>query len=817
MLLGSPWPNGALRTVIFGAIFALGAGLFLYNFTFFKFATDEPYGMLMGDIALDNNFLIGHGRGSAATSIFFGPYFAYLMGAIVWLTHDPRYVMLTITIINIVGILLAIIYLARTLPAIYAVGATLLLSVSPGLILNANRLWEPAPIFPFVVLFHIALYRFLKQGTPLSFVTACALAAIISQFHLSGFFLFPLLALIAFLYRKLLGIRWLAASGAAVLLFVLPYALFMLSGDGWKIIVDYLAPTDEIAVSKPDLAFIDYLQQSVITPAWRMLDMNFGASSIYFFKYVFGKHLFKYAMEWYSGPLASPLYWLSMTIGFSFLVGWGAYLVWVIRHRSFFSNDDEQSVFYPLPFQISGFMVTGVIFTYLILRIPTWPHYFQTLYPCYAILSAWPLWRLWRFISMRILVSLCLVAHIALVFILLSGVKTSGAAPSYRATYETQEKIRDAVWEATPKGKVPQIYLQSKIYVLAAIYSMVGWENAIGDLPREPIAVVIEWDPYSFKAIWSVKNIGQEINKRVGLLKRAVKIIPDGSSVLADDSFNSDLDQVRAEVVRFMPLADISVSDQRIRSAWLKSTALAEGSIDHNTPYQLLKGRTNVSPYHGRALPDNAGDFEYIFLNLYDPRKLNLRKNRWEIIALQKMLQEKSYGLLYQEGGVFIFKRGLDKKLDAKYFREYIFSYQVMHLPRQTGLNSLLSLRPRREVRVASDKVGGPGFLSFGPYIKLPKGEYQAFFDIRIENNQNKPILDLDVTGLGGSRILAKKEVSNDKGGQWQTVLLPFTVDQEGMEKIEFRVLFKGGGTVSFEKIRLEMSDQQIEAYIRGL
>ena len=804
-------------TILFGVIFLLGACLFLYNFSFFKFATDEPYGMILGEIALDKNLLISHGRGSDATGLVFGPNFVYLMGAIAWFTHDPRYVMLAITLLNVAGVLLGVIYLARTLPVAYAAGATLLLAINPGLVLNANRIWEPAPIFFFVVLFHIALYHFLKRGAPSSFVAACAFATIVSQFHLSGFFLFPLLGILAISYRKLLGLRWLAVCLATTLLLAAPFIYFLFVEEGLKQIAGYFAASGGAGGAEHDFFSADYWRLRVINPAQRTLDMNFGASSIYFFKYVFGNRLFRHVVERYSGSLATPLYWLSMTVGFSFLAGWIAYIAWAIRNRNFFSIESETNASYPLPFQISGFLVSGVAATYLILRLTSWPHYFQVLYPCYAILSAWLMWRLWRYIPVRIFTCLCLASHVALVFILMSGIKTSGAAASYRITYETQEKIRDAVWKATPNGKVPQIYLHSRIFNLAAVYSMVGWEAAIGDATVEPVAVATGWDGYNLKALWSVKNIGLEISERIGLLEEAVKIIPDGASALADDSFNSELKPAATEVGRFMPLSDIPLSDQKIKTAWLKSTALADGYPNQFTPYQLLKNRANATRYQGGPLPANADGVEYVVLNLSDPRKLNPARNRWGRKTLQEMLLNANYGLLYQENGVFIFKKGLIKKLDAHFFRDYIFSYHARTLPQQTGVNAVVSLMPSRELHIVSDEIGEPGFLSFGPYITLPKGDYKALFDIRIKSDNGQPALHLDVSGMGGNQVLAQKEVTDASDGQWQTVSLPFSINRERMEKIEFRVFFKGGGAVFFEKVRLEMSDRQIEAYINDL
>lgn len=810
--MGSTRPESAIKIIIFGSIFALGAGLFLYNFTFFKFATDEPYVVILGDVVRDNNFLVGHAEKSATTSLVGGAFFSYVIGAVTWITSDPRQIMLIFTLFNIGGFLLAIVYMARTMPPLFAVFAAILLVTTPGLIFNANRIWSVTALFPLVAMINVTLYLFIKRRKPHFFAMACGLTVITTLTHLSGVFLLPAMVGLAFIYRDSIGARWLGISVAIALFLSAPYIYFLLIGGGLDEIVNHIAAMGGIKGGQIGLSAPEYFSRYIVHPVYKIFDMTFASSSINYFKYIFGLKDFSSMVEWYAGPLAKPLYWLSLPIGFSFLAGWAAYLVWVARNCTFFSKEIEIKTCYPLPFQISGFLLTSVIAIFLLLRLSAWPHYFQILYPSIAILSAWPMFRLWRFIPMRVFFALVLVSHLTLSITLWSGIKESGGANSYRLTYEAQEQIRDAIWKVTPKGKVPQLFTFTRLFDLAAVYSMVGWENAIGHRPKEPVAVITGWDDYRKKTLWSVKNISQEINQRISLLEKAVKLIPEGATVLAHDSYSADMARRRHEFDNNMPFT----TSPKI-NGWIKATALGAGPTMSVTPFTLLKNRPSISKFAGRNFPVNANGAEYVVLNISDPRKLNPVRNMWDKNALRHMLQNPRYGIWFHKEGVFIFKKDFAKTVDVNFYGEFIFSYPASEAPNQIGRNVLFSVEPHKTVRMADDKKDDPGFMAFGPYLALPEGEYEALFDVRIDEINNSAPIRLDVAGHKGSKILAQKEINESGGGEWQTFKLAFSVGEQGMDNLEFRAFFTGEGAVSLAKIRLKISDKKIEKYINNL
>ena len=811
-MLGGARPKNAFETAIFGVIFALGASLFLYNYSFFKFSADEPYSIILGEAVRDNNFLVGHSEASVTTGLVSPAFYSYVMGVVTWATSDPSQVMLIFTLFNIVGFLVATIYMARSLPTALAVLATLIMVTTPGIIFNANRIWSISILFPFVVLLHVAIYNFIKFQKPHVFALACSIATVTLLTHLSGVFLVPAIVILAFSYRKVIGFKWLGISFAIALFLSAPYIYFIFSGGGLGKIINVISAMGGMEGGGESIDLQKYYSRYIAQPSQKIIHMAFASSSVNYYEFIFGSKEYMAMVKWYAGPFAKPLYWLSVTVGVSFLFGWVSYIVWAIRSRKLVSFDAEEEDHYPVAFQISGFMFTSVIMVFLILRLNTWPHYYQILHPSFAILSAWPAYRLWRVAPVRILFSICLASHILLTLILCSGIKESGYAKGYKTTFEMQKKIGEEVWNVTPDGKVPQLYTYMRISTLAAVYSMVGWENAIGNAKREPVVVILGWDDYRKKTIWSVRNIRDEIDQRLRLIEHAVSLIPEGATALAHDSYSA---QVARDSLGNSILMPVTGSD-KIKS-WIKSTALGAESSDMATPYTLLNNRPHTRRYVGGDFPTNAGGAEYVILNLHDPRKLNPVRNLGDKNALRDMLRNPGYGLLFHEEGVFVFKKKFPKTLDADFYADFIFDYPVEETPKLTGVDALVSVDPRRTARIADEKNDDPDFMTFGPYITLPEGEYETLFDIRIETKNGEAPLQIDVTAQKGKVILAQKDISDDSGGQWQTVSLPFSVGKSGFADIEFRARFTGKGSATLSRIRLKATASATEEYMNNL
>jgi hypothetical protein len=86
------------------------------------------------------------------------------------------------------------------------------------------------------------------------------------------------------------------------------------------------------------------------------------------------------------------------------------------------------------------------------------------------------------------------------------------------------------------------------------------------------------------------------------------------------------------------------------------------------------------------------------------------------------------------------------------------------------------------------------GFLTYGPYVELPRGSYLALFKLKGKGFQSEEqIANLEVTADNGHALLARKKLfAKDFAipGSFQEFELPFTLNSAN--KVEFRTYFQG-------------------------
>ncbi|VAX16553.1 hypothetical protein MNBD_NITROSPINAE01-1618 [hydrothermal vent metagenome] len=102
------------------------------------------------------------------------------------------------------------------------------------------------------------------------------------------------------------------------------------------------------------------------------------------------------------------------------------------------------------------------------------------------------------------------------------------------------------------------------------------------------------------------------------------------------------------------------------------------------------------------------------------------------------------------------------------------------------------------------------GYLAYGPYIWLSKGEYEVSFQLKLDSipqtKENGDIVTLDVVYDKGRKTLASLTLQAKdfaEKGSWETFPLKFVTKETITSEIEFRVLYKGGADVSMGAIDL--------------
>jgi hypothetical protein len=119
-------------------------------------------------------------------------------------------------------------------------------------------------------------------------------------------------------------------------------------------------------------------------------------------------------------------------------------------------------------------------------------------------------------------------------------------------------------------------------------------------------------------------------------------------------------------------------------------------------------------------------------------------------------------------------------------------SFQAEDLPHHTGQDI-----PDPHDSTGMSRVGAygqhiGGFLTYGPYIQLPAGKYEALFRLKGEDlKPQKRIATLEVM-VDKNELARKKLFSKDfvEPGSFQDFNLPFVLDKPG--EVEFRTYFHG-------------------------
>jgi uncharacterized membrane protein len=99
----------------------------------------------------------------------------------------------------------------------------------------------------------------------------------------------------------------------------------------------------------------------------------------------------------------------------------------------------------------------------------------------------------------------------------------------------------------------------------------------------------------------------------------------------------------------------------------------------------------------------------------------------------------------------------------------------------------------RNDYVALSRKGLDEGILTFGPYLALPSGAFEAIFRIKTNETMQDATIDLQVISQTGAIVLSQKTLNSTElyDGQWFNVTLPFSLETF-TKGIEFRVTSNG-------------------------
>ena len=129
-----------------------------------------------------------------------------------------------------------------------------------------------------------------------------------------------------------------------------------------------------------------------------------------------------------------------------------------------------------------------------------------------------------------------------------------------------------------------------------------------------------------------------------------------------------------------------------------------------------------------------------------------------------------------------------------------------------TGLIETDFSSPHRVSRRTDDASPPGSQLTYGPYVELYPGQYQAKFRLKVNERLNTPVAFLDVVGNESKTLFASRLINGSdftKQGEWQTFTLPFVIEDNPERRVEFRVRYEGGPALWCDEVRYEFTKEQ--------
>jgi hypothetical protein len=361
------------------------------------------------------------------------PIFLYLMGILTYFTNNPLYLTAFFTVLNLLALIITMRYFYLTLPRMYAFLASVLLAFSPAFTTYTSIIWAQC-VLPFLmILFNISLYKFILKEKTIYLFFMTMLVVMASQFHLSGFFIFPAVLSLIILYRKKIDKKILVLTMLSVLFTFLPYLYHLF-------------------YEKELSRFISYGVSIQRDFPWKVFREHFRMSSFDFYRYYF-RDDFNAVLNKSVGIFSYILYPLSALLMVFFFVGFFSYIKWLIKEHRLFDVSTGEPQKYPLPFQISGFLITTVTIGYLVFRVRTPMHYLIILFPAYSVITGFALYKTWKYLWGRIIICSTIFSTIILLVCVFLFIDRAGGHPrEYGPHYRTLLNWKREISSVVPKG-----------------------------------------------------------------------------------------------------------------------------------------------------------------------------------------------------------------------------------------------------------------------------------------------------------------------------------------------------------------------------
>ncbi|MFW9998291.1 MAG: DUF2079 domain-containing protein [Candidatus Odinarchaeota archaeon] len=196
-------------------------------------------------------------------------------------------------------------------------------------------------------------------------------------------------------------------------------------------------------------------------------------------------------------------------------------------------------------------------------------------------------------------------------------------------------------------------------------------------------------------------------------------------------------------------------------------------------------------------------DVEYIFLDLVSKFRGPITEMTYFKIVSD--LLEEDYGVLAYEDNLVLLKKGFSRLENDKVPRmqgngDDMFIIDGAILPSRTG-------KVDGNVRIAREGADRKGYVTYGPYFRLPKGKYafaMAYTTKSIEPGEKIGEWDIGFTVKGKLEIVKKGPILGAEESEKSVVQEVIVSDIYSKSPVEFRTYYYGTGDLTIKNITIE-------------
>jgi len=307
----------------------------------------------------------------SSVGLYHPPFFAYLLSIPISISTDPKFVTGFVALLNLTGLWLLYIFAKRVFSLRLAWVVVSLVATSPWAILYSRKVWNPDCLLPFMLVFYITLASYLERPTGFKVWIMAALLALITQLHMSAWFLFGPLFVFAALVKAPLSIRDVLIGGLLFALLYTPYITFHVLTDfqNLNLFSSFERPT---IFSQSNLASaIDNIKWTYVISSGTGLSYSLGNEFDTFYR---------------TRYLTLPYVFFSIVL---FVAAFGTirYLVlsvrWVFQRREWLDTPSSTKIL--ILFTLILFLMH---LAYFLFKVPSLPHYNVIFYPILFIIAA---------------------------------------------------------------------------------------------------------------------------------------------------------------------------------------------------------------------------------------------------------------------------------------------------------------------------------------------------------------------------------------------------------------------------------------------